>query len=306
MRLALLATLAMMAAGCAGAYAASHAHMTAENGMTLYIFDKDTADTSVCYDDCAVNWPPYMADNGTTMPGLDAIETQGWQQAVGKGRQAALLLGWRYRAGRDQWRWRRRRLARRTLKRKSGGGPRARLSRPSAAALRPRGRRIATLAELVNIRAQPVKSGLRSQFVHAGWNHAAADRDEARVTTPHQFGPDQFKSEMIGLLPRMRRFAVTLTRSAPDADDLVQDACATALQKWHHYDPRPTAGPVDVPHHPQSLDQRDPQAPGPPGAGPYPCGRRRPSCRPRTPTMRSRPGRFRARSTLCLRSLRSP
>jgi len=74
MRLALLATLAMMAAGCAGAYAASHAHMTAENGMTLYIFDKDTADTSVCYDDCAVNWPPYMADNGTTMPGLDAIE----------------------------------------------------------------------------------------------------------------------------------------------------------------------------------------------------------------------------------------
>lgn len=62
------------------------------------------------------------------------------------------------------------------------------------------------------------------------------------MTTPHQFGPDQFKSEMIGLLPRMRRFAMTLTRSAPDADDLVQDACATALQKWHHYDP---AQPLD-------------------------------------------------------------
>ena len=42
---------------------------------------------------------------------------------------------------------------------------------------------------------------------------------------------------MIGLLPRLRRFALSLTRSAPDADDLVQDACATALQKWHHFDP---------------------------------------------------------------------
>jgi len=49
--------------------------------------------------------------------------------------------------------------------------------------------------------------------------------------------PEQFKTEMIGLLPRLRRFAISLTRSAPDADDLVQDACAAALQKWHHYDP---------------------------------------------------------------------
>ena len=54
--------------------------------------------------------------------------------------------------------------------------------------------------------------------------------------------PDQFKSEMIGLLPRLRRFAMTLSRSGPDADDLVQEACAAALQKWHHYDP---AQPLD-------------------------------------------------------------
>lgn len=54
--------------------------------------------------------------------------------------------------------------------------------------------------------------------------------------------PDQFKTEMIGLLPRLRRFAVSLTRSGPDADDLVQDACTTALQKWNHYDP---AQPLD-------------------------------------------------------------
>lgn len=48
---------------------------------------------------------------------------------------------------------------------------------------------------------------------------------------------DQFKSEMIGVLPRLRRFALSLTRSGPDADDLLQEACTTALQKWQQYDP---------------------------------------------------------------------
>lgn len=47
---------------------------------------------------------------------------------------------------------------------------------------------------------------------------------------------DQFKAEMIRLLPRLRRFALSLTRSGPDADDLLQEACTTALQKWHQYD----------------------------------------------------------------------
>ncbi|WP_234417116.1 RNA polymerase sigma factor [Loktanella sp. Alg231-35] len=54
--------------------------------------------------------------------------------------------------------------------------------------------------------------------------------------------PDQFKTELIGLLPRLRRFALSLTRSGPDADDLLQDACAAALQKWEQYDP---AQPLD-------------------------------------------------------------
>ena len=48
---------------------------------------------------------------------------------------------------------------------------------------------------------------------------------------------DQFKSDMITLLPRLRRFALSLTRSGPDADALLQDACTTALQKWQQYDP---------------------------------------------------------------------
>ncbi len=36
--------------------------LTDAKGMTLYIFDKDAMDTSNCYDDCAVKWPPLMAD----------------------------------------------------------------------------------------------------------------------------------------------------------------------------------------------------------------------------------------------------
>lgn len=49
--------------------------------------------------------------------------------------------------------------------------------------------------------------------------------------------PEQFKLEMIELLPRLRRFGMSLTRSEPDTDDLLQDVCSQALQKWRMYDP---------------------------------------------------------------------
>ena len=49
--------------------------------------------------------------------------------------------------------------------------------------------------------------------------------------------PEQFKLEMISLLPRLRRFGLSLTRSEPDADDLLQEVCSVALQKWKMYDP---------------------------------------------------------------------
>jgi len=47
----------------------------------------------------------------------------------------------------------------------------------------------------------------------------------------------QFKSELIRILPQLQRFAVSLTRSRPEADHLLRDACATALQHWRTYDP---------------------------------------------------------------------
>jgi predicted lipoprotein with Yx(FWY)xxD motif len=50
----------------------------APNGMTLYIFDKDTKGNvasndkgieSDCYDACAAKWPPFLVVEGETMGG---------------------------------------------------------------------------------------------------------------------------------------------------------------------------------------------------------------------------------------------
>ena len=38
--------------------------LTDAKGMTLYVFDKDTKDMSMCYDACAKAWPPYLAKKG--------------------------------------------------------------------------------------------------------------------------------------------------------------------------------------------------------------------------------------------------
>jgi predicted lipoprotein with Yx(FWY)xxD motif len=50
------------------AVGAQAAVLAAQNGMTLYIFDQDKGDQSVCYDDCAVNWPPYVGNAADKMP----------------------------------------------------------------------------------------------------------------------------------------------------------------------------------------------------------------------------------------------
>ncbi len=46
-----------------------------DNGLTLYTFRKDSANTSNCYDSCADAWPPFMAKAGDTpAKGLGIIE----------------------------------------------------------------------------------------------------------------------------------------------------------------------------------------------------------------------------------------
>lgn len=47
----------------------------------------------------------------------------------------------------------------------------------------------------------------------------------------------QFKRELIHLLPRLRRFARTLTRDTVDADDLVQAACERAITRFNQWQP---------------------------------------------------------------------
>lgn len=93
MKLIIALALGGLVAGCDQAYAQSsygyaesaeskvtlidgHSLLTASNGMTLYTFDKDSANVSNCYGDCATSWPPYAAASNATSrgDGLTIIE----------------------------------------------------------------------------------------------------------------------------------------------------------------------------------------------------------------------------------------
>lgn len=52
--------------------------LTDANGMALYTFDKDTMGSgkSVCNGDCAVKWPPLMADAGAAADGDFTVVTR--------------------------------------------------------------------------------------------------------------------------------------------------------------------------------------------------------------------------------------
>jgi RNA polymerase sigma-70 factor (ECF subfamily) len=46
---------------------------------------------------------------------------------------------------------------------------------------------------------------------------------------------NDIRRDLVTLLPRLRRFALTLTGDARAADALVQDVCARVIQKSHHW-----------------------------------------------------------------------
>jgi RNA polymerase sigma-70 factor (ECF subfamily) len=46
-----------------------------------------------------------------------------------------------------------------------------------------------------------------------------------------------FQAELVALVPRLRRFALSLAGNKQDADDLVQAACEKALRNWGHFVP---------------------------------------------------------------------
>ena len=47
----------------------------------------------------------------------------------------------------------------------------------------------------------------------------------------------ELRAELVGLLPRLRRFAYGLTGSLDDGDDLVQGACERALRRLDQFQP---------------------------------------------------------------------
>jgi RNA polymerase sigma-70 factor (ECF subfamily) len=49
--------------------------------------------------------------------------------------------------------------------------------------------------------------------------------------------PDDVRKEMVALLPRLRRFAYSLSGSLDEADDLVQAACERALARLGQFEP---------------------------------------------------------------------
>ena len=69
MKMTTLALSALLVAGSLGAvsYADAATMLTAKNGMTVYVFDKDVGGKPSCYDACAKTWPPYVAKAGEKM-----------------------------------------------------------------------------------------------------------------------------------------------------------------------------------------------------------------------------------------------
>lgn len=50
--------------------------------------------------------------------------------------------------------------------------------------------------------------------------------------------PDSFRHQLLAALPRLRRYARSLTFDTPTADDLVQTTAERALAHWHQFDQR--------------------------------------------------------------------
>ena len=64
------------------------------------------------------------------------------------------------------------------------------------------------------------------------WNYGESSESVVSRVTP---ASARFSDQLIAVLPRLRRFAAGLTRSASEADDLVQAACERALAREHQF-----------------------------------------------------------------------
>lgn len=71
---ALLGSSAAMAQGSPAQTA--NGVLVGPNGMTLYVFDKDSSGKSACNGQCATNWPPLMATDADKPAGDYSVITR--------------------------------------------------------------------------------------------------------------------------------------------------------------------------------------------------------------------------------------
>ncbi len=71
--------------------------------------------------------------------------------------------------------------------------------------------------------------GFPPLFALSRRGETAGEREQVTETS-------DLKRELIALLPRLRRFAHSLTRAEAEADDLVQEACLRALARAEQWD----------------------------------------------------------------------
>lgn len=85
-----LAACSSMAGGGAAPAKVADGVLTGPNGMTLYTFDKDVADSgkSACNGPCAINWPPLAVMEGERVSGeyRVIIREDGKKQLAFKGK----------------------------------------------------------------------------------------------------------------------------------------------------------------------------------------------------------------------------
>jgi predicted lipoprotein with Yx(FWY)xxD motif len=90
---AAIAAITSAAIMSGGAFARS-AVVTDQAGMTVYTYDKDRADQSVCYGRCASTWPPVAAADIPLGPEFGVIaRDDGTQQAGYRGKPLYLFSG---------------------------------------------------------------------------------------------------------------------------------------------------------------------------------------------------------------------
>src|SRR5512139_4118148 len=69
------------------------------------------------------------------------------------------------------------------------------------------------------------------------WQAARNNRHTALVSLDVE-ADDVFRDQLLGVIPRLRRYARSLVFDNPAADDLVQTTLERALAHWHQFDQR--------------------------------------------------------------------